>query len=113
MSLRAEFLREQLRVVVSGPLMRGTVVARRRKCGKPTCVCASKKSAWHRGRYLSVNLAGRTRTVHLREEDVAAVEAAVERYREAWRLIDALTEVEVGSLRRAAAERRRSRDARR
>ena len=113
MSLRAEFLREQLRVAASGPLMRGTVVERKRKCGKPTCACATKKSAWHRGQYLSVHLGGRTRTVHLRAEDVAAVEEAVARYREVWRLIDAVTEVEVGALRRAASERRRARLARR
>lgn len=51
--------------------------------------------------------------MHLRAEDVSAVEEAVARYREVWRLIDAVTEVEVGALRRAASERRRARLSRR
>lgn len=93
--------------------MRGSVVLRHRRCGRPQCACAQKKSAWHEGKYLSVHLEGRTRTVHLRNEDVAAVEAAVDRYRELWRLLDELTALEVATLRRGAQERRRARKARR
>jgi hypothetical protein len=62
--------------------LRGSVVVNRRRCGKPTCRCATG-AALHETTVLSYSEAGRTKFVPLRPEQVAAVRAAVGRYRAA------------------------------
>ena len=62
-------------------MVRGSVVHRRR-CGKPTCRCADGESR-HEAVVLSYSEGGRTRFVMLPGSEVAAVRAAVERYRAA------------------------------
>src|SRR5271165_853554 len=61
-------------------VVRGSVVTHRRRCGKPNCRCADG-AALHETTVLSYSEAGRTRFVMLPAKDVAAVRAAVERYR--------------------------------
>ena len=58
--------------------VRGSLITLRRRCGKPNCRCAT--GAAHETPALSYSLAGRTRTVTLRPEDVPAVQAALDRY---------------------------------
>lgn len=60
----------------------GTVVTHRRRCGKPNCRCAVGEDL-HESTVLSYSAAGRTRFVMLPADQVAAVRAAVERYRTA------------------------------
>ncbi len=62
------------------PMVRGSVVIHRRRCGKPNCRCASGE-ALHEATVLSYSEAGRTRFVMLPAAEVAAVRAAVDRYR--------------------------------
>jgi len=62
------------------PLIRGSVVKRRRVCGHPRCRCVTQKQL-HVSAYLSVPVEGRTRTVHLPAEDEQRVREATERYR--------------------------------
>lgn len=71
----------QVEVVLAekGPLIRGTVGRRRRKCGHPGCRCT--RGELHHSKYLSMAVGGRTRTVHLPEADVARVDEAARRYR--------------------------------
>lgn len=59
-------------------LVRGSLITLRRRCGKPNCHCA--EGAPHETPALSYSVEGRTRTLTLRPDDVAAVEAALERY---------------------------------
>jgi hypothetical protein len=59
-------------------LVRGSLITLRRRCGKPNCRCA--EGAPHETPALSYSSQGRTHTVTLRPNDVAAVEAALERY---------------------------------
>lgn len=106
-------LREQLRALSFAPVMRGSVVERLRKCGRPNCACASDPERRHAGKYLSVNLQGRTQALHLRPDDEQAVREATENYARLWKLIESLTALELGELRRLAAERRRGRGRRR
>jgi len=61
-------------------MVRGSVVVHRRRCGKATCRCADGESL-HETVVLSYSEAGRTRFVMLPAADVAAVRAAVDRYR--------------------------------
>jgi hypothetical protein len=63
-------------------MIRGTVVTHRRRCGKPNCRCAAGEEL-HESTVLSYSAAGRTRFVMLPADQVAAVRAAVQRYRAA------------------------------
>ncbi len=63
-------------------MIRGSVVVQRRRCGKPTCRCADGEHL-HEATVLSYSERGRNRTVMLAAQEVAAVTAAVERYRAA------------------------------
>jgi hypothetical protein len=106
-------LHAQMRALAFEPLMRGSIVERVRKCGRPNCACARDPSARHRGKYLSVHLDGRTQAVSLRQEDEERVGRAVAAYQRLWTLIDGLTECELSDLRREARERQRARSRRR
>lgn len=105
-------LQTRLRALTFGPLMRGSIVDRLRKCGRTNCACATDPTARHPGKYLSVHLDGRTQTLHLRPEDEQRVRAATEAYEQLWDLVNALTSGEVADLRREARERQRSRSRR-
>ncbi|MGI9001491.1 MAG: DUF6788 family protein [Pseudonocardia sp.] len=63
-------------------MVRGSVVVHRRRCGKPTCRCAGGEQL-HESTVLSYSERGRTRFLMLPPGEVAAVRAAVERYRAA------------------------------
>ena len=105
---RRRELHERLRALAFEPLMRGSIVERRRKCGKPNCACATDPAARHGGKVLTVSLDGRTQTIPLRQEDEARVRKAIDAYEAAWRVINGLTACELSDLRRQARERRRS-----
>ncbi len=63
-------------------MVRGSVVTHRRRCGRPTCRCASGEQL-HESMVLSYSEQGRTRFLMLPPGEVAAVRAAVDRYRTA------------------------------
>ena len=110
---RRRELREQLRALSLAPLMRGSLVERLRRCGRPNCACARDPSKRHGGKFLTVQLGGRTNALHVRPEDEPKVRLAVEAYAKLWEIINALTECELSDLRREARERKRSRQRRR
>lgn len=62
--------------------IRGSVVVQRRRCGKATCRCSDGQQL-HESTVLSYSTGGRNRTVMLTPQEVAKVEAAVQRYRAA------------------------------
>jgi hypothetical protein len=74
--------KRQLKVILAerGPLVRGSVVMRRRRCGHPECHCATEGSL-HVSPYLSVTVEGKTKPVHLPAGDEQRVRQASERYR--------------------------------
>lgn len=106
---RRDHLLRRLSALASGPIMRGSIVERTRRCGRENCACATDESARHPGRYLSVHLDGKTHSIHLRPDDASRVADAVERYQHLWQTLTDLTACEVADLRRAARDRRRSR----
>lgn len=63
-----------------GPLIRGSLVKRKRVCGHAGCRCATKGQL-HVSPYLSVTVAGKTRPVHVPASDERHVKAASGRYR--------------------------------
>jgi hypothetical protein len=106
-------LHEQLRGLGFEHLMRGSIVERRRKCGRASCACARDPDARHPERYLSVSLDGRTVAIHLRLEDEERVRKAIAAYARLWGIVNGLTICEVADLRREASERARGRRRRR
>jgi hypothetical protein len=101
-------LREELRALSLQPLMRGSLVERRRRCGRPNCACAKDPRKRHGGRFLTVQVRGRTHAVHVRPEDEPRVAAAIGAYQRLWDLINQLTLCELSDLKREARERRRA-----
>lgn len=77
---RRRLLREELRTLSSGPLMRGSLVERVRRCGRANCACANDPRKQHTGKFLTVQLDGRTHALHVRREDEPRVRAAVGAY---------------------------------
>ena len=106
---RRRRLREQVRALSGRPLMRGSLVERLRRCGRANCACAADPRRRHGGKFLTVQLDGRTQALHVRPEDEAAVRAAIGAYNQLWQLINELTACELADLRRATRERRRAR----
>ena len=102
---RRRALHEQLRALSYEPLMRGSIVERRRRCGRARCACANDPAARHQGVVLVVSLNGRSQSIALRREDVTRVKRAVEGYAKAWSIINALTECELDDLRSERRQR--------
>ena len=69
-----------------GPLLRGSLVVLRRRCGKPSCHCAKGKP--HETPALSYSFKGATRILTLREEDLREAKASLTRYQEASALLE-------------------------
>ena len=110
---RRRQLHEELRTFAFARMMRGSIVARRRRCGRANCACTDDPEARHPEKYLSVNLQGRTVAISLRPEDELRVQQAVDAYQRLWAIINELTSCEVADLRREASERARGRRRRR
>jgi hypothetical protein len=102
-------LRERLRALTHEPLMRGSLVNRLRRCGRPNCACATDPAARHGGKFLTVHLEGKTQAVHVRPADEPYIRAALASYQELWDLVNALTGCELAELRRKVRERRHQR----
>ncbi len=68
-------------------LLQGTLTTFRRRCGKPTCRCASGEP--HESPALRFTEDGRTKTVTLTQAEVAQVSAALDRYERAKADLDA------------------------
>jgi hypothetical protein len=78
-------------------LMRGLVYERQRKCGRPSCACATGGPR-HPGLQLNVTLGGKTRTRYVRHGERAQVEALVAAYHRLWRVVEELTGVNLALL---------------
>ncbi len=93
----------------TGPMVRGSVVVHRRRCGKTNCRCA-KSDLLHETTVLSYSEEGRTRLVVLPPGEIAAVEAAVDRYRSERARVEAAGNAGLAELvARLDADKRRAR----
>lgn len=88
-------------------MVRGTLFTMRRRCGKPSCHCATESG--HESPALAYPEGGRTRTMTLSEGEVDDVRAALERYNTARAALDAGADAGVAVLRARLTQRRRSR----
>jgi hypothetical protein len=89
-------------------MIRGSVVVQRRRCGKPSCRCAAGQDL-HESTVLTYSQGGRNRAVMLNAADVAAVAAAVARYRAALAQLEEVGNAGLAALlaRRQGSGRRR------
>jgi hypothetical protein len=86
----------------------GSLITLRRKCGKAGCRCAGGEP--HETPALSYSVGGRTKMLTLRREDVAAVAAAVARYRKAVGELEAEARGELDALVASVQARRRGQE---
>lgn len=85
-------------------LLRGALFTLRRKCGKPTCRCATGEP--HETPALAYPADGRTNTITLAHADVVVVRAALARYAAARAELDAAADAGIAALRSAIAASR-------
>jgi hypothetical protein len=80
-------------------ILRGTVLTRELRCGKPTCHCASGPG--HLATYLTVSFAaGRTEQISLPAQCVAQARKWVANYQAWWNLVEAVSAINRELLRR-------------
>jgi len=90
MSARERELRSAINKVVSQQgLIHGTLITRRRVCGKANCRCA--KGRLHESLYLVVTEAGKGRQMYVPRQWEAAVRHWIEQYAQVRRLMDELS----------------------
>ena len=77
----------------------------RRRCGKPSCYCAQGERL-HANPALSYSQDGKTRIVALREADLPAVKAALERYQQRREQLEEQATDGIETLRTWVAHRR-------
>jgi len=78
-------------------VLRGTFLMLRRKCGKPTCWCA--RDGYHETPALSYKVAGVTKILTLRPQDVRTVRAALARYQRLLAKLEQQVQANVATLR--------------
>jgi multidrug efflux pump subunit AcrA (membrane-fusion protein) len=78
-------------------LLRGTLTTFRRRCGKPSCHCAT--GAPHESPALTYTEGGRTKTLTLTDAEVTEVAAALARYQEASAALLAAADAGLAALR--------------
>src|SRR5438309_11953516 len=88
-------------------IVRGSLFTLRRRCGKPSCHCASEQG--HESPALAYPEGGKTKTMTLGAEDVEAVHAALARYNAARAELDGAADAGIAALRARMAQRRRQR----
>jgi hypothetical protein len=85
-------------------ILRGVLFVLRRKCGKPTCRCATGDP--HETPALAYPAGGRTKTITLTHADLSAVRAALERYESARAALDASADAGIAALQASMASAR-------
>lgn len=91
-------------------LLQGTLTTFRRRCGTPTCRCATGEP--HESPALTFTENGRTKTMTLTAAEVAEVSAALDRYQRAKTDLDARAAEGLLNLRSRRAGRASRRSAR-
>ena len=95
-----------IRQLAHSNLMRGSLSVVGRKCGRPTCACATEGRR-HPARYLSVKQDGKTRLLYVSAEQEAEVRVALDRCRRLMAVVDKLTQVNLQLIDQARPARKR------
>ena len=103
---RDQLLRE-IRHLAKSNLMRGSLSVVGRKCGRPTCFCATEDRR-HPARYLSIKENGKTRLVYVSADQEAEVRVALRRCHRMLTVVDELTQVNLQLLQQERAARKQA-----
>lgn len=103
---RDALLRE-IRVLAKSNLMRGSLSVVGRKCGRPTCFCATEGRR-HPARYLSVKQDGKTRLLYVSAEQEAELRIALRRCHRLMTVVDELTQVNLHLIEQSRPPRKRT-----
>lgn len=103
---RDALLRE-IRSLAKSNLMRGSLSVVGRKCGKPTCFCATEDRR-HPARYLSVKQDGKTRLLYVSEQQEAELRMALHRCHRLMAVVDELTQVNLQLLEQSRPRRKQT-----
>jgi|YNPMSStandDraft_1061717.scaffolds.fasta_scaffold16097_3 hypothetical protein len=97
-----------MEVILEGPLLRGTLSLRSRRCGKARCRCL--QGQLHASWYLVQRDGGRLRQLCIPKQLQPLVQAAIKRYQEIRTLSEKLSQIAWSRLEsaRALPSRRRS-----
>jgi len=99
MSAQERKTRSRLAQIISAHgLMRGSLLVRRRKCGRPTCHCAQGEG--HESLYLVISEKGRTRQLFVPKEWESRVRQWVEDHRQARQLMEEVSRIYWDKLRK-------------
>jgi hypothetical protein len=79
-------------------LLRGSLIAFKRKCGKANCHC--KNGTLHESFALSYRVQGKTKILTLRSEDLATVREAIGRYNRALKALELRAQLGITELTR-------------
>jgi hypothetical protein len=80
-----------------GAFLRGTLTTFRRRCGKPSCHCATGEP--HASPALAYTEGGRTKTVTLADAEVAEVAAGLARFEKARAELERAADAGIAALR--------------
>lgn len=80
-----------------GAFLRGTLTTFRRRCGKPSCHCATGDP--HESRALAYTEGGRTKTLTLADAEVAEVAAGLARFEKARAELERAADAGIAALR--------------
>jgi hypothetical protein len=72
------------------PFVLGSLVTMKRTCGKPGCKCT--RGELHPGLYLALRVGGKRKMIHIPQPMQSSVRQGVAHYREAWRLMEQISE---------------------
>lgn len=92
LSKRERELRSSLHALIdrADMLIHGSAVNTPRRCGRPTCRCASSDEHRHPSVYLGQSRGGKTRNVYIPKELVTRVEEGIDSYKKAIELLEEL-----------------------
>lgn len=91
-SPRERQLRSRLRLLLNNAdgFIHGSLIEMARKCGHPSCRCASDDALKHRSLYLGQSRGGKKSMVYLPDELVPEVRQAVDSFQQALSLLEEL-----------------------
>jgi hypothetical protein len=99
MSAQERGFRSRLaRLVHHGGVIRGTLLSRKRVCGKASCRCA--RGHLHEGLYLVVSEGGRTRQLYIPKAWEATVRQWVHGYHQAQELMEEISRLQWDKVRK-------------
>mgnify|MGYP001558184189 CR=1 FL=1 len=87
-------------------LLRASIIRTKKRCGKPYCRCAKAKKHWHLSWYIGQSQGGHPRMKHIPPELLAEIQLWVERYQEAKKLLNAVSNENWNKIIRSTGKRR-------